>query len=136
MTLFIELLLCNCQKIDILIHIKPLIMTLSSNKTASKIRYESLPKLDWKTTLFYSFGHIYNDLCASVWYNLSFKHFSNLISILFYTTIKVFLYSSLLQTEFWWQHRWSAFTSWTSCRCDFNATNRLLFGQKLESFFV
>jgi hypothetical protein len=87
--MFTELLLCNCQKIKIFIDIKSLIMTLSNNKTAkekrndaSNISYESLPNLDWKTRLFYSFGHVYNDLCASVWYNLSFKEFSNLMFIL------------------------------------------------------
>jgi hypothetical protein len=98
--MFTQLLLCNCQKIDILIDIKLLIMTLSSNKTAkekqknaSNISYESLPKLDWKTRLFYSFGHIYNDLCASVWYDLSFKDFSNFI-ILYYLGFLILSFTS------------------------------------------
>ena len=36
---------------------------------------QTLSRLSWKTKLFYSFGHIYNDLCASIWFSYTLIFF-------------------------------------------------------------
>ena len=39
------------------------------------INGKSLSNLPWKTKLFFSFGHIYNDLCASIWFSYTLIFF-------------------------------------------------------------
>ena len=34
-----------------------------------------MTQLDTRTRIFYSFGHIYNDLCASVWFSYTLLYF-------------------------------------------------------------
>ena len=47
--------------------------SVSSKK--STVSYEMLTELNCQTRLFYSFGHIYNDLCASVWFSYTLLYF-------------------------------------------------------------
>ena len=44
-------------------------------KKRSRVNYELLNQLTLKTRIFYSFGHIYNDLCASVWFSYTLLYF-------------------------------------------------------------
>lgn len=43
---------------------------------ASAAKYQEFgEKLNRKTKLFYSFGHVYNDLCASIWFSYTLLYF-------------------------------------------------------------
>lgn len=41
----------------------------------------SLPGLPWHQTLFYSFGHLQNDLCATMWFTLLLVFFQDVVNI-------------------------------------------------------
>lgn len=49
--------------------------SLSKVDKIGSVGYEPLPSLSLKTRLFYSFGHVYNDLCASVWFSYTLLYF-------------------------------------------------------------
>lgn len=47
----------------------------STKSAKSTVSYEMMTQLDTRTRVFYSFGHIYNDLCASVWFSYTLLYF-------------------------------------------------------------
>lgn len=48
---------------------------LAAEDNCSENSDQTLSRLSWKIKLFFSFGHIYNDLCASFWFSYALIFF-------------------------------------------------------------